>query len=292
MADAKRDLQATARQIGGRMGLSPEQLSLWMGLIDQESGWDPAAVGPETRKWGKAKGLGQLIDATAKRFGVKDPFDPIQNLNASAKYFKQLLDEFGDSGLALAAYNWGEGNVRGLIQNPSRYSIPEQTAKYVPSVLALSGKYGPTAAPSTATLAFFPDSKKAVKRDVDQGVRTRTGTAQVRDVENKIAMSGASLSPAQFKGGAARGDEFMPPAGAPGVEVPSVGSAAATALPQDPLALQAAPTAAGLVSRTERAPGAKTLSDFLRQQFGPIADMADPLPKTYDAELRRIIDEA
>lgn len=305
MADAKRDLQATARQIGGRMGFTPEQLSTWMGLIDQESNWDPNAVGPETRKYGKAKGLGQLIDATAKRFGVKDSFDPLQNLQASAKYFKQLNDEFGDIGLALAAYNWGEGNVRGLIQNPSRYTIPDQTANYVPSVMQRASKFGPTAAPSTATLAFFPGSTKAVKGAVDKSVRERTGSAPAGDVTAKIATAGASMSPAaasmtapqgggvrQLQGGPGRGDEFMPGMVPPGPDVPSVGSAAATGLPKDPLALNTRGGTADMMARTERAPQAKTLSDFLRTQFGPVADLADPLPKQYDSELRRIIDEA
>ena len=76
-------------------------------VIRQESGYDPYAVSHKG-----AKGLMQLMPATAKRFGVKDVFDPAENVQGGVKYLRQLLDRYdGDRRLALAAYNAGEGAV-------------------------------------------------------------------------------------------------------------------------------------------------------------------------------------
>ena len=59
-----------------------------------------------------ARGLMQLMPATAKRFGVRDSFDPEQNIYAGTKYLRWLLDKFdGNADLAVAGYNAGEGNI-------------------------------------------------------------------------------------------------------------------------------------------------------------------------------------
>lgn len=68
---------------------------------------------PQAKSHKGAQGLMQLIPATAKRFGVKDAYDPAQNINGGATYLNWLLNEFrGDALLALAGYNAGEGAVR------------------------------------------------------------------------------------------------------------------------------------------------------------------------------------
>lgn len=76
-------------------------------VIRTESGYDPRAVSPKG-----AMGLMQLIPATARRFGVEDPFDPKQNIEGGTSYLKYLLGLFGgDLALSLAAYNAGENSV-------------------------------------------------------------------------------------------------------------------------------------------------------------------------------------
>jgi hypothetical protein len=76
-------------------------------IIQVESAYNSKAV---SRKG--AQGLMQLIPATARRFGVADPFDPKQNIEGGVNYLRYLLDSFGGNlALSLAAYNAGENSV-------------------------------------------------------------------------------------------------------------------------------------------------------------------------------------
>ena len=76
-------------------------------IVHVESGYNSRAVSPKG-----AMGLMQLIPATARRFGVEDPFDPRQNIEGGTSYLKYLLGLFDDNlALSLAAYNAGENSV-------------------------------------------------------------------------------------------------------------------------------------------------------------------------------------
>lgn len=313
MADrtyTKQDLQALARQAARDQGLDE---ALFLGQIDVETGgtWNPRSVGPKTR-FGTAKGLGQLIDDTATRFGVKDVFDPVQNLRASAKYMKWLVDRYGDYGLALAGYNWGERNVDNMLNNPARFTPPKETANYVPEAFKRANFYGDAPAPTTPTLAFFPGTTDAVKLGIQGKVARKTGTAarDIRDVENAIQTGQTGgTPPIPVRGTSARGDEFVPPIGGPGGGMPTgggagptptgpgpaappIGAAAAQGQAVDAAAMREIPGPQQLIRQTENAPKAKTLDGYLRRQFGPIADFADPFPKAFDEQLMRVINEA
>jgi soluble lytic murein transglycosylase-like protein len=99
-------------------------------VIQVESNYNPLAVSPKG-----ARGLMQLMPATAQRFGVTDSFDPKQNIEAGVRYLKFLEDTFQDDRLAIAAYNAGEKAVAKYKDVPP---YPE-TMSYVAKV---GKKYG------------------------------------------------------------------------------------------------------------------------------------------------------
>ena len=111
-------------------GIDPALLA---GLVKQESGFNPSAGSPAG-----ARGLTQLMPATAAGLGVTNVLDPAQNLDGGAKYLRQQLDAFGgDVTRALAAYNAGPGAVQ-------RYGgVPPyaETQNYVRAVQANAAAY-------------------------------------------------------------------------------------------------------------------------------------------------------
>jgi soluble lytic murein transglycosylase-like protein len=97
-------LDRIVREAAERHQVDP---ALVKAVISTESGWNPQAV---SRKG--AVGLMQLIPETAQRFGVGNPYDPAQNVEAGTTYLKTLLDRYdGDLNKSLAAYNAGEHAV-------------------------------------------------------------------------------------------------------------------------------------------------------------------------------------
>jgi hypothetical protein len=114
--------------------LAPEyriQPELALAIMQAESNYDPQAVSPRN-----AQGLMQLIPATAERFNVRNPFDPVQNLRGGLAYLRWLLAYFeGDLKLVAAAYNAGEGTVDRYLGVPPY----EETRGYVERVVSAAG---------------------------------------------------------------------------------------------------------------------------------------------------------
>ncbi|MDO4435767.1 MAG: lytic transglycosylase domain-containing protein [Cardiobacteriaceae bacterium] len=125
------------------------QLRDQINRIAQEIGVDPyfvhaiisaeSAYKPNAKSHAGAMGLMQLMPATAKRFGVTEPYNTEQNVRGGTTYLKWLLKEFnGNMELAAAGYNAGEGNVRKY-----GYKIPPfiETKAYVPKVMEYYRRY-------------------------------------------------------------------------------------------------------------------------------------------------------
>ena len=110
-------------QVAKKMCLAPELIH---SVVATESAYDSTAV-----SCAGAQGLMQLMPETAQELGVKDSFDPLQNLLGGSKYLKQLLDKYdGDLDHALAAYNWGQGNV----DRHGLEKMPEETRNYLAKI--------------------------------------------------------------------------------------------------------------------------------------------------------------
>lgn len=121
--------------------------------IQVESSGNPNAIGPAT-KYGRAKGLMQLLDTTGKELmdrlglpGDYDPFNPELNKTLGTAYMSQLVDRYGSTDLALAAYNWGMGNLEKLMRKVGsqdysmlRPYLPSETRNYVEKINKLKNQ--------------------------------------------------------------------------------------------------------------------------------------------------------
>jgi soluble lytic murein transglycosylase-like protein len=121
-------------------------------VIQTESGFDPQAVSRVG-----AKGLMQMMPATAKRMGVEDPFDPRENIMGGVKYLRMLLDKFkGNVPLALAGYNAGPRKVTRFKGIPPY----KETRGYVKKVLREMAEEESETTVVAANAAPSPEPKK------------------------------------------------------------------------------------------------------------------------------------
>lgn len=104
-------------------------LEFFARVIWQESRFQSDAVGPVTRSGQRAQGIAQFMPGTANERGLLDPFNPVQALPKSAEFLDELRNQFGNLGLAAAAYNAGPKRVQDWLAG-SGY-MPQETRNYV-----------------------------------------------------------------------------------------------------------------------------------------------------------------
>lgn len=109
----------------------------YVAQIGRESGWAWDAVSPAG-----AFGLAQFMPATADEWDV-EVADPVSSLNGGARYMRWLYDGLGSWGLALAAYNWGIGNVRRW--QAGERNPPAETRAYTAALAPIYGAEDPFA---------------------------------------------------------------------------------------------------------------------------------------------------
>lgn len=179
-------IQSTASALG-----VPPQLAL--NVAQSESSLDPNAVSSAG-----AQGLFQLMPATAAQLGVTDPFDPTQNIQAGITYLAQLFQQFGNWADALAAYNWGPGNV-------AKYgaaAAPASTQNYVTGILAASGPAA--AAVLSPGSAGVPASQQATADILDVPYTVVSDVAQPASGPNLFLLAlgalGVYLAADAFRG--------------------------------------------------------------------------------------------
>ena len=125
-----------------------KQPALIQAIISTESRGNPKAT-----SGAGAKGLMQLMPGTASDLGVADSFDPSQNIRGGSDYINAQIKKYGDRSIALAAYNWGPGNIDKSIarleakgrkvtwDNILKYtSVPVETRNYVQKVRSDEGR--------------------------------------------------------------------------------------------------------------------------------------------------------
>ena len=98
-------------------------------VIWQESRFRSDVVGPVTRTGQRAQGIAQFMPMTAAERLLSNPFDPAEALPKSAKFLRELQEQFGNLGLAAAAYNAGPTRVRDWLAG--RRTLPSETQAYV-----------------------------------------------------------------------------------------------------------------------------------------------------------------
>jgi hypothetical protein len=105
-------------------------------VIWRESRFKADAVGPVTRSGERAQGIAQFMPGTAADRRLLDPLDPVQALPKSAEFLQQLRAQFGNLGLAAAAYNAGPRRVREWLDGIG--PMPQETRSYVLAITGMS----------------------------------------------------------------------------------------------------------------------------------------------------------
>ena len=111
-------------------------LEFFARVIWQESRFQTDAVGPVTRSGQRAQGIAQFMPGTASERGLLNPFNPVQALPKSAEFLAELRSQFGNLGLAAAAYNAGPRRIHEWLAGTG--GMPAETRNYVSAITGMT----------------------------------------------------------------------------------------------------------------------------------------------------------
>jgi soluble lytic murein transglycosylase-like protein len=118
-------------------------------LLFQESRFKPGAVSNAG-----AQGIAQFMPKTADAIGLDNPFDPLQAIPASARLLRNLFEQFGNLGLAAAAYNAGPKRIHDWLARKSK--LPEETQGYVKTITGRPAENWKQASAGTPAIKLPP----------------------------------------------------------------------------------------------------------------------------------------
>ena len=189
-----------------RQGRDPEVL---LEMLQKESG---GLKNPETaRSKAGAMGIAQFMPKTAKQYGI-NPDIPEEAAYGMVKHFGYLEDKYGDPRLAMAAYNWGEGNLnKWLKSGADRNKLPQETRKYASlaqgGIAHYDGEEGSLvkssdtqATNTTTTPPTQPSGLEALQSEILQDIKSRKAEAvKNREQNNLLALMQFGLGTAASK---------------------------------------------------------------------------------------------
>lgn len=155
-------------------------IGFFVRLLWQESRFRTAEVSSAG-----AQGIAQFMPQTAVEMGLRNPFDPLQAIPASARFLRKLYDQFGNLGLAAAAYNAGGGRIEKWLSR--RSSLPKETRAYVKIITG----HGAEAWTDEENTVFMPIDLP--QKAPCEGVGGLSRTEQLRAVNVDLTPSASAL---------------------------------------------------------------------------------------------------
>jgi Transglycosylase SLT domain len=123
------DLRSLCQALASAAAQNGLPFEFFSRIIWQESRFNSGAIGPLTRGGQRAQGIAQFMPATASERSLRDPFDPFEALPKSAEFLRDLQAQFGNLGLAAAAYNAGPKRLQDWLDG--KRTLPPETQAYV-----------------------------------------------------------------------------------------------------------------------------------------------------------------
>lgn len=173
-------------------------LEFFARVIWQESRFQSDAVGPVTRSGQRAQGIAQFMPGTASERRLLDPFDPVQALPKSAEFLSELRGQFGNLGLAAAAYNAGPRRVQEWLAG-SGY-MPQETRNYVSAITGATVE--DWAKPGTRDK--LPDRAPSASCRELMALLRRAPNSFVTQLEQHVTLGAAKLWGVQLAAGFSR----------------------------------------------------------------------------------------